>query len=303
MSTGNHCRVTRIHITYIFARAQDFPPWAFIKHLLQTQQVQKRHCQGFSSQGGLREWMKSACLWDAHNVVAAEWWWAGAGGGWGVRQCFLMEVSPARYQFPFTKCQGSSPVIDQPQNALPHSQHLCAIENLCDGKTAWPFRLSAGGHLRRQQLMFLCGQEKIEAKRNEVASPLVPTLLIFLFSKPLWRKWDLISSGWTQLLSSSNSLHIFPVLPFSFLLFPLIFRKGSFLPSFKFSFIVCHVIFLSRGFAFSNWKILEQEGWKVEPSPVSPMVPWKKFSNKVRKVLHLGLKEERVFKAFVGGWW
>lgn len=112
MSTGNHCRVTRIHITYIFARAQDFPPWAFIKHLLQTQQVQKRHCQGFSSQGGLREWMKSACLWDAHNVVAAEWWWAGAGGGWGVRQCFLMEVSPARYQFPFTKCQGSSPVIE-----------------------------------------------------------------------------------------------------------------------------------------------------------------------------------------------
>lgn len=284
-------------------RHRNFFPWAFIKHLLQTQLVLKSHCQGIS----MSEWRVPA--FGTSTVWLLQCGMKGVPSAfWGLRQCFLREVSPAHCQFPFTKCQGSSPVIvsttkrpytfpapSGPPTGTPPLRTSVTESRLEPSDSVLEDILEASSS------MFLCGEEKIEAKRNEVASPLVPTLLIFLFSKPLWRRWDLMSSVWTQLFSSSNSLHIFHVLPFSFLPFSLISRKGAFLISFKFSFHLFPRISLSRGFASSNWTILEQEGWKWKSSPVSPMVLWRKFSNKVRKSLHSGLKEERVFEASGGG--
>lgn len=106
MSTGNHCRVTKIHITYIFAKTQNFFPWAFIEHLLQTQLVLKSHCQGIS----MSEWRVPA--FGKSTVWLLQCGMKGVPSAfWGLRQCFLREVSPAHCHFPFSKCQGSSPVI------------------------------------------------------------------------------------------------------------------------------------------------------------------------------------------------
>ena len=91
----------------------------------------------------LKKWINSACLWDFYKVMAAVWYERGAISIWGVERSFLMEVSPAHCQFPFTKCQGNSPVIvsatEMPLHlpssiSAPHPP--TATENFCNRKPA-----------------------------------------------------------------------------------------------------------------------------------------------------------------------
>lgn len=119
--------------------------------------------------------MKSVCLWDVHNVIAAEWWWWWGGGCapsafWGLRQCFLMEVSPAHCQFPFTKCQGSSPVIVS-TTKCPYTFPAPSVPLRTSVMESRPEPSDSvlEDILEASGSMFICGEEKIEAKRNEVA--------------------------------------------------------------------------------------------------------------------------------------
>lgn len=57
--------------------------------------------------------------------------------------------------------------------------------------------------------MFLCGEEKIEAKRNEVASPLVPSLLNPFGESEIWCLVSELNFFLPQILSTFSCFAFF----------------------------------------------------------------------------------------------